>query len=134
VSASARQANELIDRRTFSWTDLFNHFETTLPDDVRVAAVRPTVDKGSVSISIAVVARGIDDVNQFMQNLERTGVFAGLVPVEDHFNEQGLLMATLKAQYLPGAAKPADTKRGAVSPVDAKPADATPADGGTARP
>ena len=36
------QANDLIDRRTFSWTELFNRFETTLPDDVRIAAVRPT--------------------------------------------------------------------------------------------
>ena len=31
ASVEARQANELIDRRTFSWTELFNRFETTLP-------------------------------------------------------------------------------------------------------
>ena len=30
ASTEARQANDLIDRRTFSWTDLFNQFETTL--------------------------------------------------------------------------------------------------------
>jgi Tfp pilus assembly protein PilN len=132
ASASARQANELIDRRTFSWTDLFNRFETTLPDDVRVAAVRPIVDKGSISISIAVVARSIDDVNQFIQNLEGTGAFAGLLPVEDHFNEQGLLVATLKAQYVPGAAKPVNPKPGAAPPADSKPGDSKPADGGGA--
>src|SRR5262249_30201642 len=30
ASTEARQANDLIDRRTFSWTDLFNRFEATL--------------------------------------------------------------------------------------------------------
>ena len=44
ASAEARQANDLIDRRTFSWTELFNRFETTLPDDVRITAVRPKLD------------------------------------------------------------------------------------------
>ena len=39
-----RQANELIDRRTFSWTELFNPFEATLPPDVRITSVRPRVD------------------------------------------------------------------------------------------
>ena len=29
ASVDARQANDLIDRRTFSWTELFNRFETT---------------------------------------------------------------------------------------------------------
>src|SRR5437870_842381 len=28
VSASAREANAIIDRRLFSWTELFNYFET----------------------------------------------------------------------------------------------------------
>src|SRR5688500_994283 len=40
VQALAREANELIDRRAFSWTDLFNRFEETLPPEVRIAAVQ----------------------------------------------------------------------------------------------
>ena len=42
--AAAREANQLIDRRAFSWTDLFNRFEETLPADVRIVAVTPQVD------------------------------------------------------------------------------------------
>src|SRR2546421_8006266 len=45
ASVEAQQANELIDRRTFSWTEVFNYFETTLPDEVRIGAVRPKIDK-----------------------------------------------------------------------------------------
>ena len=57
VSVDARQANDLIERRTFSWTELFNRFEHTLPDDVRIttrydeadfAALAPT-EAASVS-------------------------------------------------------------------------------------
>jgi hypothetical protein len=37
-------ANGLIDRRTFSWTELFNRFEATLPINVRLTAVAPRVE------------------------------------------------------------------------------------------
>ena len=113
ASAEARQANELIDRRTFSWTELFNRFETTLPDDVRITSVRPKVDplKGFVVV-ISVVARNVDDVNLFMENLEKTGAFSSLISREEHFNEQGLLEATLETNYAL-TAKPSG-RRGAV--------------------
>src|SRR5205823_6222811 len=38
AAADARRANDLIDQRTFSWTELFNQFEMTLPDQVRITA------------------------------------------------------------------------------------------------
>ena len=44
ASVDARQANDLIDRRTFSWTELFNRFETTLPDDVRITSCGRKLD------------------------------------------------------------------------------------------
>ena len=45
ASADARQANDLIDRRTFSWTELLNRFETTLPDEVRSPRSGRSVDR-----------------------------------------------------------------------------------------
>lgn len=110
ASIEARQANDLIDRRTFSWTELFNRFETTLPADVRITAVRPKVDRhdGTV-LTISVVAKGTDDVAQFMENLEATGAFKDLRGTsEEHYNEQGLLEATIETRY-----QPVDTRRAA---------------------
>lgn len=105
VSADARQANDLIDRRTFSWTELFNRFETTLPADVRITSVRPQLDKDRrIVLTILVVARGVDDVNQFMENLDATGAFANLTPVQEHSNDQGQIESTLEALYVPKAA------------------------------
>jgi Tfp pilus assembly protein PilN len=105
VSTDARQANDLIDRRTFSWTELFNRFETTLPADVRITAVRPQLDKDRrIVLNILVIARSVDDVNQFMENLDGTGAFANLTPVQEHANEQGQIESTLEAIYVPKGA------------------------------
>ena len=37
--SAAREANALIDRRAFSWTELLNQFQATLPPDVRIGGV-----------------------------------------------------------------------------------------------
>lgn len=108
AAADARQANELIDRRTFSWTELFNRFETTLPDDVRITAVRPRVERDrGIVLTITVSAKTVDDVNTFIEKLEATGAFANVRPAEEHTDEAGLLLSTLEAVYLPTAGKPA---------------------------
>jgi Tfp pilus assembly protein PilN len=108
ASADARQANDLIDRRTFSWTELFNRFETTLPDEVRITAVKPRVERThGVVLAINVVARGVDDVSTFMANLEATGAFANLRPAEERLNEQGQLESNLEMGYRPSIGKPA---------------------------
>jgi Tfp pilus assembly protein PilN len=112
ASEEARQANELIDRRTFSWTDLFNRFEATLPDDVRIAAVKPKIDKDrGFVVVVNVIAKSVDDVNTFMENLEKAGVFTGLLAREDRVNEQGFIESTIETGYTPGggprATKPA---------------------------
>jgi len=101
ASTEARQANELIDRRTFSWTELFNQFETTFPADVRITSVRPTIDdKGAMLLTINVVARSVDDVDELMRNLEGTGSFSNLLSVQESFNNDGLLEATVEGTYL----------------------------------
>jgi Tfp pilus assembly protein PilN len=107
-SAEARLANELIDRRTFSWTELLNRFEITLPDDVRIVAVRPKLDKDkNIILTINIVARDLDDVNQFIENLEKSGAFARVLSHEEHPNDQGQFDASVETRYTPTRAKAA---------------------------
>lgn len=102
ASAEAKQANGLIDRRTFSWTELFNRFEATLPDDVRITTVRPNIDKDrGIVLTINVVARGVPDVEKFIDNLDASKVFKSILTIEDHSDESGALLATLEAVYVP---------------------------------
>ena len=111
ASLEARQANELIDRRTFSWTELLNRLETTLPDDVHVVAIRPRVDrKRGNLITINVLSKSIDDTDQFIENMEATGAFKNPLAVDDRVNEQGLIESTLEVVYTPAAASAPSAK------------------------
>jgi len=108
ASNEARQANALIDRRTFSWTDLLNQFETTFPDNVRITSIQPAVDeKGGLVLSIRVIARSVDDVDELIGNLEATGSFTNPYSVQDRFNADGMLEATVVGHYVPSQLKPA---------------------------
>jgi len=111
VSVDARQANDLIERRTFSWTELFNRFEHTLPDDVRITGVRPSVDKERrIVLAVSVLGRGVDDVNQFMENLDQTRAFAELHSRQEQVTDSGQIESSLEMIYEPqgdAAATPA---------------------------
>jgi Tfp pilus assembly protein PilN len=109
ASVDARQANELIDRRTFSWSDLFNRLETTLPDDVRITAIRPKIDpKRGTVLTLFVAARNVEDVNRFIGNLDATGAFKDLEKKDELIDDQNQLAATLQGVYMPAAAPAAE--------------------------
>jgi Tfp pilus assembly protein PilN len=109
VQARAREANALIDRRTFSWTELLNQFESTLPPDVRIGGVVPQIDdEGRRLVQITVFSRRIEDVEAFMDALEKTGVFAGVLPRSDRpDDETGTIQTELQAYYQAAAIGPA---------------------------
>ena len=103
---AARQANDLIDRRTFSWTELLNHLERTLPEEAHIVAIRPRLERDkSIVLTLNVLARDVDDVNKFMESLEQTGAFRNPRPTTERFNEQGLFESQLEATYSPASAK-----------------------------
>jgi Tfp pilus assembly protein PilN len=104
VSVDARQANDLIDRRTFSWTALFNQFETTLPDNVRVTSVRPTLDRERrILLTVAVLARSVNDIEQFMEQLDATGAFKDLRSAQERITDDDQIESVLEMVYVPRA-------------------------------
>jgi Tfp pilus assembly protein PilN len=106
VSADAREANNLIDRRTFSWTALFNRFETTLPDDVRIRSVQPKVDRDhKITLTITVVGKSVSDVDQFMKRLDETGAFKDLYSIDERPNDDDQIESVLTMIYVPEAPK-----------------------------
>jgi Tfp pilus assembly protein PilN len=116
ASADARQANDLIDRRTFSWTELLNRFETTLPDEVRITAVKPRLDRErGIVLQVNVIARGVDDVQLFIDHLDATGAFGSIRPAVEHVDEQGQFESVLDMTYSPDgkpvAASPGTERR-----------------------
>jgi Tfp pilus assembly protein PilN len=99
VVVAAREANDIIDQRAFSWTALFGQLESTLPADVRVKAVQPRLDKGTFSVTVVAQARTIQDLADFMDALEATGVFRDVRLVEQSVRND-LLEAVVDGIYL----------------------------------
>ncbi len=73
IVAAAREANALIDGRTFSWTALFNQIESTLPPEVMLTSVRPTIAEGGTKITLIALGRRTVDLDEFIEKLEATG-------------------------------------------------------------
>jgi hypothetical protein len=109
VAAAAREANYLIDQRTFSWTAFFNHIESTLPPDVMLSAVRPQVTEDGTKVTMLVMGRRSEDIDEFIEKLERTGAFINLIPAQDEPDDDGLHKVSVEGFYTPEGAQPPDT-------------------------
>ena len=105
LSAAANEANALIDGRTFSWTELFNRFEETLPPGVRITAVHPAREQesGRFSVDIDVEAREVDEVDAFMDALEARGGFREVLARREQVDEEGLVAVSVTGFYAPSA-------------------------------
>lgn len=107
VSAAAREAKSIIEMRSFSWTDLLAQFEKTLPENVRITAVQPRLEKdGRFIIGIRVEARQIGDLEKFLDELEMTGAFHNVLTTDEQATDDGLLEAVIEGSYAqqPGSA------------------------------
>ena len=100
VVGAAREANGLIDQRTFSWTEFFNRIEATLPPDVMLTAVRPTVDENGTRVQIVVVGRRTEDIDEFVEKLEATGAFEDVLPQQQERTDDGLQRVVITSWYV----------------------------------
>ncbi len=108
VARAATEANLLIQQRTFSWSELFNQFEATLPPDVRLVEVQPQTDNdGRLMVSLSVVSRRIEDLDTFIGRLEATGAFSGVLSRLDQALDDGTIESRLQGYYQDTAKAPA---------------------------
>jgi Tfp pilus assembly protein PilN len=101
LAAAAREANALIDGRTFSWTGFLNQIEATLPPDVMLASIRPEVSEEGTKITLGVVARRSVDIDEFIEKLEATGQFDRGLQRQVNPAEDGQVQGTVDILYVP---------------------------------
>ncbi len=100
VAAEAKEANLLIEQRTFSWTRLFNQLEANLPEDVMLTSVRPEFDKeGTTHIAMEIQGRGEGVIDNFWDRLEKTGAFHDIVWSDVTVTEEGIHRVQMSAVY-----------------------------------
>ena len=68
--------NEMLLRKGISWTRIFSDLEKTLPINVRVIQIRPTVDSSNkIFLQMVVGADNASQLTAFLEKLETSDVF-----------------------------------------------------------
>ena len=120
---ATREANAVIDQRTFSWTGLFNVVERTIPADVRLQAISPQVDEGVLRVRLVLNAARVEPVGLFLDRLEAAGAFVDLQSLEDQVQEDGSHVIICAGRYIgPGAPGAPGPPAGSPTPAVAGPA------------
>ena len=117
IVAAAQEANVLIDHRTFSWTEFFNRIEATLPPDVMLTEVQPSFQEDQTIISMTVLGRRTEDVAEFVQKLEATGVFKEPLARQGDRTEDGLERMQITSVYVAGEASGTASAQSASTPA-----------------
>ena len=100
LATSAREVNQLIDQRVFSWTAFFNRIEETLPSSVMLTSVRPDINAEALTVSLGVVGREVEQIDAFIEALEATGAFADVLAREQEMTDEGKYRTLLVGRYL----------------------------------
>ena len=74
---------DLVDRRAFSWTNLFARLEERLPDGARLVSITPKVTRGEIVLDVLAVVRTPEVGWQFMRTLEEGGDFDDVFPLSE---------------------------------------------------
>ena len=131
TASAAAEANQLIEQRTFSWTEFFNRIEETLPPDVMLTNVQPSFEQDAPVVIMTVVGRRTEDIDEFIEKLEATGAFGQVLPTQNDPTDEGLMLATLRAVYTGKSAQepPAGAGEAPAKQVAARPESAAAAGG-----
>lgn len=100
VAAAAKEANQLIEQRTFSWTALFNQLESTLPEEVMLTGVHPDFTKdGAIQVNLDIQGKNSDANDAFWDRLEKTGSFRNIQWSAVDVTEDGFHKIRMTADY-----------------------------------
>ena len=100
VANAAREANGIIDQRAFSWSGLFEQFEATLPPDVRITAVAPSVTQRDSSSWRSRSRRGVGRPRRVRRGARENGQLPRRLAPAEATNDDGLIEAVIEGTYV----------------------------------
>jgi Tfp pilus assembly protein PilN len=71
---------DLVDRRVFRWTLLFARLARTLPPDLRLTEIAPSVEKGTVKLELRAAMTSMESGLSFIKTLEDQPEFRDVFP------------------------------------------------------
>jgi type IV pilus assembly protein PilN len=79
--------NQLIRRRTFSWTQLLNDLERLTPANLQIVTIKPQIAGNGMIVEIVANGRSSRDNVQFVSNLESSGKFFDVSPLHEEISK-----------------------------------------------
>jgi Tfp pilus assembly protein PilN len=113
---------DLVDRRAFSWTELFARLEATLPDGARLVSIAPSVHQGQIDLDVQAMVRTPEVGWEFIRALEESGAFDSVFPLSEGQNGEFHYSMRYRPSVAgttedPATAAAASPAAGAVSPT-----------------
>lgn len=97
--------NDLIERKSVSWTHIFSELEQLMPPQLHVAAIEPKIDKGDILLEMAVVGQSRDRGLELVRRMEQSASFRDAQvlseTVQPANNGPELWKFVVSAQYIP---------------------------------
>lgn len=93
--------NSQIVERAFSWSQLIDHLERVLPNDVRLTTLRPMIeDEGPILLSLSCIAKDQDAYVDTIRQITADPYFENPYPLSES-SEGGEVKFTLRVTYRP---------------------------------
>jgi len=111
----SRFLNDLIARKAFSWTRVFEELERIMPDRVRVLAIHPEIKDSRVLLVMTVAGETRADGQELVRRMESSPSFRQpQLRSEDVTNsgQENIVRFEVAATYVPAPAPPAQAKGG----------------------
>jgi predicted translin family RNA/ssDNA-binding protein len=97
--------NQLLLRRSFSWTGLFSNLERIIPENVRLLGLHPFIDEqGRIGLNMNIRGKSLADATEFLGTLEKSGTFTDVVLAVEEKKDalpMGEVEFTLSTYYSP---------------------------------
>ena len=72
---------------------------------MRLASVKPEIDQqGRLVVTVGVVSKNVTGIEGFLDALEKTGAFQGLLSRQEHESKEGFVEASVEGIYDPSNA------------------------------
>ncbi len=98
--------NTLIQRKSFSWTQVFEDLEQVMPQDLHVVSLRPEFnEQNEMQLDMKVVGNTRSAVVDLVHRMEGSKHFQNAQLVQEQGDPSGGVIATVASTYIPDQSK-----------------------------
>lgn len=90
-------ANQLLEKRTFSWTKFLTELEQTIPPRLALSSVR--LDQAGTKVRLTGTAAALEDITAFTVGLQDHATFKDPILAQHRVGQNGLVEFDVTVQY-----------------------------------